>query len=83
VVVTSQAFDQNAQCSVWSLAQPASGVFAGIIDRVLEPSALVDTGIQEARRLAALPAFGRVKQQLRAVTVERLAQIVERDDELC
>jgi enoyl-CoA hydratase len=63
------------------VAQPASGVFAGIIDRVLEPSALVDTGIQEARRLAALPAFGRVKQQLRAVTVERLAQIVERDDE--
>jgi hypothetical protein len=35
---------------------------------VLEPSALVDAGVEEARRLAALPAFGRVKQQLRAVT---------------
>jgi len=62
-------------------AGPESEAFAGIIDRVVEPSALLEAAIGEARRLSALPAYARVKQQLRAATLERLAQIVERDEE--
>jgi enoyl-CoA hydratase len=62
-------------------AGPESEVFAGVIDRVVEPSALLEEAAREAQRLAALPAFGRVKQQLRGDTVARLARIVEQDDE--
>jgi enoyl-CoA hydratase len=62
-------------------AGPESELFAGIIDRVVDPSDLVETAVQEVRRLGSLPAFGRVKQQLRAATAQRLAQIVERDEE--
>jgi len=62
-------------------AAPESEAFAGIIDRVVEPSALLEAAFGEVRRLSALPAYGRVKQQLRAPTLERLARIVERDEE--
>jgi enoyl-CoA hydratase len=62
-------------------AGPESEAFAGIIDRVVEPSALLEAAFGEVRRLSALPAYGRVKQQLRAPTLERLARIVERDEE--
>jgi enoyl-CoA hydratase len=60
-------------------AGPDSELFAGIIDRLVEPAALLDAALQEVRRLAALPAYGRVKQQLRRETSERLSEIVERD----
>jgi len=53
----------------------------GVIDRVVEPAALLEAAFGEVRRLISLPAYGRVKQQLRSATIERLAQIVERDDE--
>jgi len=62
-------------------AGPESEAFAGIIDRVVGPSGLLEAAFGEVRRLSALPAYGRVKQQLRAATIERLAQIVERDEE--
>lgn len=62
-------------------AGPESDAFAGIVDRVVEPSALLETAFEAVGRLLALPAYGRVKQQLRAPTIERLAQIVERDDD--
>jgi enoyl-CoA hydratase len=62
-------------------AGPESELFAGIIDRVVDPSELIETAAQEVRRLSSLPAFGRVKQQLRAATALRLARIVERDEE--
>ena len=62
-------------------AGPESEAFAGVIDRVVEPSGLLEAALAEVRRLSALPAFGRVKQQLRADTIERLARIVERDEE--
>jgi enoyl-CoA hydratase len=64
-----------------STADPESEVFAGVIDRVLEPSELLEAALGEVRRLGALPAYARVKQQLRAVTLARLAQVVERDEE--
>ena len=62
-------------------AGPESELFAGIIDRVVDPAALVETAVEEVRRLSSLPAFGRVKQQLRAAAVERISRIVERDEE--
>jgi enoyl-CoA hydratase len=62
-------------------AGPESDAFACVIDRVVEPAALVGAAVEDVRRLSSLPAFGRVKQQLRAGTIERLSQIVERDDD--
>ena len=63
------------------VAGPESDAFAGIIDRVVEPAALLETAFEEVRRLHSLPAYGRVKQQLRAAAIERLSQIVARDEE--
>jgi enoyl-CoA hydratase len=72
-----------AQLRTLALGSPTAGpdseLFAGIIDRLVEPEALLDAALEEVRRLAALPAYGRVKQQLRRETSERLAEIVERD----
>jgi enoyl-CoA hydratase len=62
-------------------AAPESALFQGIIDRVVEPAALVEAACAEAKRLRSLPAFARVKQQLRAATLEKLSRIVERDEE--
>jgi enoyl-CoA hydratase len=62
-------------------AGPDAAAFSGVLDRVLEPAALIESALGEARRLHALPAFGRVKRQLRAATLERLARIVEQDEE--
>jgi len=62
-------------------AGPDDMIFSGILDRVLEPSVLIESAVREARRLGALPAFGRVKRQLRAPTIEQLARIVELDEE--
>jgi enoyl-CoA hydratase len=74
--------DQVRTLAIGSLAAgPESEAFAGVIDRVVEAPDLLDSAIEEVRRLAALPAFGRVKRQLRAHTIERLERIVERDEE--
>ena len=82
VVRAELAPDQLRVLALGSLtAGPESEAFAGVIDRVVEPSALLEAAFGEVRRLSALPAFGRVKQQLRAATIERLARIVERDEE--
>ena len=62
-------------------AGPESDAFAGVIDRVVDAAALLDAALAEARRLRAMPAYGRVKQQLRGATIEQLARIVERDQD--
>jgi enoyl-CoA hydratase len=62
-------------------ASPDSELFSGIVDRVVEASDLLEAAIAENRRLSALAAYGRVKRQLRAATIERLVRIVERDEE--
>jgi len=62
-------------------ASPDSDVFSGLIDRVVEPGALLESALEEARRLKALPAYGRVKQQLRARTIQRLRRIADQDEE--
>jgi hypothetical protein len=48
---------------------------------VVDASALRGEAIETARRLAGLRSYARVKSQLRAGTCQRLARIVERDEE--
>jgi len=60
---------------------PRSALFAGIIDRVVEPDRLREEAIAAARELAAKPGYAAVKRQLRARAIERLRAIVERDEE--
>jgi enoyl-CoA hydratase len=65
-------------------SQPASPddlLGRGIIDRLAEPAALVAEALGEARRLAAMPAYAKVKQQLRGAAGEWLRRIVENDEE--
>jgi enoyl-CoA hydratase len=60
---------------------PDSADLAAVVDRVVEPSELLAAAVAEADRLAALPAYVRVKTQLRAPTVDVLRRIVDTDDE--
>ena len=60
---------------------PDAPQLAGVVDRVVPAEAVVDEAVAHARQLAAQPAFAAVKRQLRADTVARLRQIVERDEE--
>jgi len=60
---------------------PASPRLAGIVDRVVPADALLANALDEARALAAQPAFAAVKRQLRGDTIARLRRIVERDEE--
>lgn len=62
-------------------ASPQALVERGILDRIVDPGSLVSEAVNEARRLAAMPAYGRVKQQLRASGCERLRRIVDNDEE--
>jgi enoyl-CoA hydratase len=60
---------------------PDSPLLAGVVDRVVEPAALLETALAEARALCAQPAFAAVKHQLRAATIARMRRIVDEDDE--
>jgi len=82
-VVRAELSPENARLlalTSW-VAGPEALVPRGVIDRVVDPSALLEEATREAKRLAALPAYARVKQQLRAPTLERLRRIVDRDEE--
>ncbi|MFN7953818.1 MAG: enoyl-CoA hydratase/isomerase family protein [bacterium] len=60
---------------------PDSPLLDRIVDRVVEPAALLDEAVAEAERWSALGGYAVVKRQLRARTLEQLARIVEHDDE--
>ncbi|HXK23788.1 MAG TPA: enoyl-CoA hydratase/isomerase family protein [Myxococcota bacterium] len=60
---------------------PASPWLAGIVDHVVPAEGLLARAQDEARTLAAQPAFAAVKRQLRGDTIARLRRIVERDEE--
>ena len=62
-------------------AAPASPRLAGIVDRVVPAETLLASALEEARALAAQPAFAAVKRQLRGDTIARLRRIVDRDEE--
>jgi enoyl-CoA hydratase len=64
-----------------SVVGPESPHLHGVIDRVVAPSALLEEAVREAQGLAAIPAYARVKRQLRADTCDALRRIVERDEE--
>ena len=63
------------------VAGPDAPELAAVVDRVVEPVALLDAAVREAERLAAMPAYGPVKAQLRAAALAPLRQIVEQDEE--
>ena len=63
------------------VAAPDAPDLVGVVDRVVEPDALLDEAVRVAERQAAMPAYGPVKAQLRATALGRLRQIVEQDDE--
>ena len=62
-------------------AAPDDPAMANIIDRVVDPDALLDEAVREARALAALPGYREIKAQVRAPVIERLRHIVKEDDE--
>jgi len=82
-VVRAELSPENARVLALTaeVGNPHSLLARGVIDRVVEPAALLSEAIDTARRLAAMPAYGRVKQQLRAAACEELRRIVARDDE--
>jgi enoyl-CoA hydratase len=82
-VVQAELSPENTR--ILALTSPTVGPEAlavrGVIDRVVEPASLLDEAVRDAQRLAAMPAYGRVKAQLRDRTCEHLRRIVERDEE--
>lgn len=63
------------------VGDPESHLVGRTIDRVVAHHLLRAEAIDQARQMAALPAYCAVKAQLRAATVARLVHIVEHDDE--
>jgi hypothetical protein len=61
--------------------KPDAPVLAGIVDRLVEPAELHDAALAEAERLAVLPAYRLVKEQLRRPTLEQLRRIVDHDED--
>ncbi len=65
-------------------SQPASAdalLERGIVDSLVEPEALLHEAVGAARRLAAMPAYAKVKLQLREPGCGHLRRIVEGDEE--
>jgi len=52
-----------------------------LVDRVVAPADLLPTAIEAAASLAAAPSYATVKAQVRGPAYERLAAVVERDDD--
>jgi enoyl-CoA hydratase len=82
-VVRAELSPENVR--VLALQSPVLGpedlLRRGAVDRVVELASLLPEAVAEAERLASLPAYGRVKEQLRSATCEQLRRIVEHDDE--
>ncbi len=55
---------------------PDSPLFERLVDRVVEPEALLDEAVEAASRRASLGGYAMVKQQLRAHVVAELERIV-------
>jgi len=60
---------------------PRTAVDAGYLDRIVKPEGLLETALEEARRLGALPdpAFRATKQRERAATVKLIRDTLEAD----
>ena len=61
---------------------PPDALDRGLIDEIVEPSALLDRAVEKAQRLAALPpqAFAVTKQQLRLDVIDRMKKHGRRID---
>lgn len=60
---------------------PRAPELAEIVDLVVDPSAVLDAAVEEARTRSSIAAYGRVKLQVRSIGLERLRAVVERDDD--
>lgn len=63
------------------LFAPEGAVAAGFLDRAVSPEALLETALEEAARLAALPqpAFGNTKRSAHAAAVAHIRQTLAAD----
>jgi enoyl-CoA hydratase len=55
---------------------PTEALGVGVVDEVVAPGELLDTAVERARALAALPGFGAVKAQFRAGLRTRLQEVL-------
>jgi enoyl-CoA hydratase/carnithine racemase len=78
-VVASGAFKLGLTEAAAGIPFPAAPL--AICRAELSPRALRVLALAEAKRRAGIAAYGRVKLQVRANTIARLHEIVEKDDE--
>jgi enoyl-CoA hydratase len=69
----------NDLCLTARTFGPEEALALGVVDELADADALVGRAIEFAADLAALPAFARVKEQVRAPQVAEMAALVERD----
>jgi len=62
---------------------PSAALAAGIVDELVAPAQLMPRALEVAEGFAKLPrdAYGRVKRQLRAPVLERIAAVLARGDD--
>lgn len=82
VVQAELAPETLRRLALTSVAEgPESARLASVVDEVVPAEQLLDAALEQARQLSAHPGFAAVKRQLRADTIARMTQIVERDEE--
>lgn len=69
----------NNLCLTGRTFGPDEALALGVVDELSDGDALVDRAIAVATELASLPAFVRVKEQMRAPQVAEMAELAERD----
>jgi enoyl-CoA hydratase len=82
-IVRAELSPENARILALTALTPRLDALLqyGVIDWIVDPPTLIAEAVKEARRLAAMPAYGRVKEQLRAATCDSLRRIVAYDEE--
>jgi enoyl-CoA hydratase/carnithine racemase len=69
----------NNLCLTGRTFAPEEGLELGVVDRLCDAEALVDRAVAIATELAALPSFGRVKEQMRAPQVAEMRELAASD----
>jgi enoyl-CoA hydratase len=69
----------NNLCLTGRVFGPEEALALGVVDELSDPANLVDRAVAIATELAALPAFIRVKEQVRAPQVAEMAELADRD----
>jgi enoyl-CoA hydratase len=69
----------NNLCLTGRTFTPEEALGLGVVDRLCDAEALVDLAVAIAAELAALPAFGRVKEQMRAPHMAEMRELATND----